>query len=172
MGCKLADRMVEEKPSIFQIYRCLVSIILLVLGHIVHNIIFLRIDKDHLELDNEYVPLWPVFRSKTYNGSYRQFEWKKINYPEEFCDPICLIKKLINVSEDQRKARSQLTHWFITTRGQVGSASNRSVISGWIKRVFVMNDIGSSSGSIILAVASSKFTKRFPLDFVLQGKNW
>ncbi len=81
-----------------------------------------------------------------------------------------MVKKLIELSSERRKARDSLFNLFITTRSVVGPAS-RSVIANWIKTVFEVARIASSPGSIRSAVASYSFGKDGPVEEILTRGN-
>lgn len=160
-----------DEQSLFAVSRHCSILLLLASGRRVHDLTLLRIDKEHFEDKDVELTFWPIFGSKTDNAVFKQSGWHLRSDPINRLNIVLWVKKLIQLSSHRRKACG-LESLFITTRGQVKSAS-RSVIAGWIKTIFRDASISSSAGSIRAAVATHNWTMRgMNIEEVLKRGNW
>lgn len=158
--------------SIFQISRHVAALLLLYSGRRIHDLTLLDIGDGFYENNEDHIMLWPRFGSKTDSTTYRQAGWRLSNDGPAKLNPVLWIRKLINISQIRRSARSNLSNLFITTRGKVKEAS-RTVIAGWIRTLFLEAKIQDSPGGLRAAVNSDLLiNKNLDLDEVLKRGNW
>ncbi|XP_045760887.1 uncharacterized protein LOC123864467 isoform X1 [Maniola jurtina] len=167
----MGQRKIEDS-SLFQISQHVATLLLLATGRRVHDLTLLHIDAEHCQITREQIIFWPSFGSKTDNANYRQSGWCLSKSDKTTFDLCYWIPKLINKSEQRRKADPTLTNLFITTRNRVKAAS-RSVITGWLRLILKDAKIKGSPGSFRSAVATDNWVnKNLDIDEVLRKGNW
>lgn len=165
------ENSVINEESLFEVSRHVALILLLASGRRIYDLTLLRIDEDHLKLNEDSVIFWPAYGSKTDKSNHRQSGWQVSKGSTRNLDPLYWTKKLIGLSASRRQARNNLTCLFVSTRGAVKPAS-RAMIAGWVKTALIQLGIECSPGSIRSAVASSRRQNGVPLDVILSNGNW
>ncbi|XP_069358663.1 uncharacterized protein [Maniola hyperantus] len=167
----IAQRKIDDS-SLFQISQHVAALLLLATGRRVHDLTLLHIDSEHCQITREQIVFWPSFGSKTDNANYRQSGWCLSKSDNIIFDLCHWIPRLIDKSDQRRKADPTLTNLFITTRNRVKAAS-RSVIAGWLRLILKDAKIKGSPGSFRSAVATDNWVnKNLDIDEVLRKGNW
>ncbi|XP_041969836.1 uncharacterized protein LOC121726514 [Aricia agestis] len=157
-----------DENNLYQVSRHTATLLLLASGRRVHDLTLLRVDNQRLIDEGNTMILWPVFGSKTDNYNYRQSGWRIKAHPIKRLNIIFWIKRLIDLGAGRR---NNITHLFITARGDVKPAS-RTVIGNWVKSLLSEAGIQATPGSVRSAVASLNFVEQFPIDQILKTGNW
>lgn len=134
---KLIDWLSQNPPddeNLYQVSKHVVFLLLLSTGRRIHDLTLLHVSRDDMVISQDSIVFWPRFGSKTDSASYRQSGWEfKQNVLRFLCVPFW-VNKLINVSNERRKANPNLSSLFITIRGVVKPAS-RCLIARWMRSV-------------------------------------
>uniref|UniRef100_A0A8D8SSL0 Tyr recombinase domain-containing protein n=1 Tax=Cacopsylla melanoneura TaxID=428564 RepID=A0A8D8SSL0_9HEMI len=156
--------------SFFELSRHLALLLLLSSGRRVHDLTLLHCDPSHLQVEEDFVLLWPGFGSKTDSSSFRQSGWR-FSASQSLIWNVPHWLRVFLRARGARCGNVNINALFISTLRQVRPAS-RSIIAGWVNTALEAAGISAPAGSVRSAVNSSLARANLPLDVILARGNW